>query len=168
MQLKLHDDYSREEVHDIFAPETPFTPQAGTWGLHGIIGLPDRPNDFVLFVTFGKEEGGHEFDEGVSAEGILRWQSQPRQRLVDRVIQQLISHNENINSIYLFLRTKARRDGGPCPYTYLGKLKYLTHDNEREMPVYFDWQLLSWPIVQSVQQRMGLKLEGASGFRPLA
>lgn len=31
--LILYDDYSREEVHDIFASGTTFTPQAGTWGL---------------------------------------------------------------------------------------------------------------------------------------
>ena len=27
-------------------------------------------------------------------------------------------------------------------YQYLGKLKYLNHDKEREQPVYFQWQLL--------------------------
>ncbi len=28
----LYHDYSRQEVHDLFAPGTPFTAQAGTWG----------------------------------------------------------------------------------------------------------------------------------------
>ena len=27
-------------------------------------------------------------------------------------------------------------------YEYLGRLKYLNHDNERENPVYFQWQLI--------------------------
>jgi len=31
--LKLHDNYTREEVHNIFSPETIFIPQTGTWGL---------------------------------------------------------------------------------------------------------------------------------------
>ena len=35
--LALFDDYSRREVHDIFAPSTDFTPGAGLWGLQGII-----------------------------------------------------------------------------------------------------------------------------------
>ena len=33
--LTQYEDYSREAVHGIFAPETTFTPQAGTWGLQG-------------------------------------------------------------------------------------------------------------------------------------
>ena len=35
--LELYEEYSREEVHDIFAPLTSFTLQRGTWGLHGIV-----------------------------------------------------------------------------------------------------------------------------------
>ena len=31
--LTPYEDYAREAVHGIFAPETTFTPQAGTWGL---------------------------------------------------------------------------------------------------------------------------------------
>jgi hypothetical protein len=54
LSLELYRDYTRKEVHDIFAPDTPFTPQSGTWGLHGIIAVPDRPKDFLFFVTFGQ------------------------------------------------------------------------------------------------------------------
>ena len=46
---------------------------------------------------------------GISTEGVLRWQSQPRQRLDDPQVRQLISHDEDRNNIYLFLRTSARR-----------------------------------------------------------
>lgn len=162
--LMLHRDYTREEVHAVFAPETKFTPQAGTWGLHGIIEIPDRPGDFVLFVTFGQEQGGHEFDEGISANGLLRWQSQPRQRLADPTIKRLIAHDETRNSIYLFLRTNARIGNLPTAYTYLGRLKYVTHDADRERPVYFDWQLLDWPIPPEAIERMGLRLERTGTF----
>lgn len=37
LTLKLSSKYSRREVHSIFSPETKFTPQAGSWGLHGIL-----------------------------------------------------------------------------------------------------------------------------------
>jgi hypothetical protein len=47
-ELVLNNFYSREDVHGIFSPETGFTPQAGTWGLHGIIKIPDREDDFVF------------------------------------------------------------------------------------------------------------------------
>ena len=41
-ELILYEDYSREEVHDIFDRDSVFTPQAGTWGLQGIIQIPDQ------------------------------------------------------------------------------------------------------------------------------
>lgn len=53
LSRELYQDYTRQEVDDMFAPAAPFTPQSGTWGLHGIIAMPDRSNDFLFFVTFG-------------------------------------------------------------------------------------------------------------------
>ena len=136
-KLKLKNNYSREDVHSIFSPDTQFTPQAGTWGLHGIIKIPSREDDFVFFVTYGQSQGDHEFDEGITEDGVLSWQSQPRQGFENAVIQTLINHNETTNNIYLFLREEKKGD-----YQYLGRLKYLTHDKDRENPVYFQWQLL--------------------------
>ena len=52
--LKLFHDYSRREVHDIFAESDGFTAGAGTWGLAGII--EQEPGDVVLFVTFGRAQ----------------------------------------------------------------------------------------------------------------
>lgn len=34
-ELVLYWDYSRQQIHNLFKPETPFTPQAGSWGSHG-------------------------------------------------------------------------------------------------------------------------------------
>jgi hypothetical protein len=152
--LVLYDDYTREEIHDLFAPDGPFTPQSGTWGLHGIIALPDRPGDFLFFVTFGQRQGEHIFDEGITEEGVLSWQSQPRQGFHHPQIQQFIHHDELTHTIYLFLRTEPRRS-----YTYLGRLKYLAHDTEREHPVYFQWQLLDGPPPPAVILRMDLALQ---------
>ena len=77
-ELNLYADYSRELVHDIFAPNTPFKKSTGTWGLQGIVPIPDRQNDFVFFVTFGQSQEEHIFDENISRSGVLSWQSQPR------------------------------------------------------------------------------------------
>src|SRR5437016_8152691 len=111
--LTLYENYTREDVHDIFDPDSTFTPSAGTWGIQGIVRIPSRPGDFVLFVTFGQSAGDYVFDEGVAASGVLSWQSQPRQGLRDRIVKELIAHDEALNSIYLFLRTAERR-----PYTF--------------------------------------------------
>ena len=161
-KLLPYNDYSRSEVHEIFAPDTDFTRQAGTWGLQGIVQIPGRDGDFVFFVTFGQRQANHIFEEGVTTEGVLTWQSQPKQRLSDRQIQQFINHNEDVNSIYLFLRTSRTKP----KYTYLGKLKYLRHDKEREQPVYFQWQILDWNIPESVLRDMSLTLEVVSPMPP--
>jgi hypothetical protein len=167
-RLAPYDDYTRRDVHDIFSPETAFTPQAGLWGISGLIGLPGRPGDFAFLVTYGQKQGEHNFDEGISSEGVLRWQSQPHQRLGDRVIQTLIAHQADTNSIYLFLRAADRRHGQIAPYTYFGRLRYDGHDRERERPVHFRWQLLDWPIPAELHGRVGLMLEdeeaGANSF----
>jgi len=151
--LELGAAYTREEVHSIFSPETIFTPQAGTWGLQGIVRVPDRQGDWVFFVTFGQRQGEHEFDESITEDGVLSWQSQPQQRLDDDVIRQLIAHDERENNIHLFLRTASR-----TPYTYFGRLGYLTHDFQRQQPVYFQWQILDWPVPAKLLERSRLTL----------
>lgn len=152
-QLKLYEEYSGEEVHDIFAPDTPFIRQRGAWEAHGIVPIPDRPGDFVFFINVGQEQGGHVFDEGITEDGVLTWQSQPHQALHHPQIQQFIAHNYLKNSIYLFLRPKGRDK-----YTYMGRLKYLSHDTEREKPVYFQWQVLDWSPTGEMLERTGLEL----------
>jgi hypothetical protein len=151
--LELHADYSRQLVHAIFSPDTVFVPGAGTWGLHGIVDVPHRPGDYVFFVTFGQSQGAHQFDEFVNEHGILSWQSQPQQGFNNRRIKNFIQHNEEVNDIYLFLRTDEARD-----YTYLGTLKYHDHDPTRERPVYFQWQILDWPPTADVVRRANLML----------
>jgi hypothetical protein len=154
--LDLHSDYSRRSVHAIFSPDTTFVPQAGTWGLHGIVDVPDRPGDYVFFVTFGQTQGSHQFEEFITEDGVLSWQSQPRQGLNDSRIRDFMNHQEEVNNIHLFLRTDKRRD-----YTYLGRLKYLDHDPTKERPVYFQWQILDWPPAAEVIRRANLMLSAA-------
>jgi hypothetical protein len=91
--LRLYEDYNREDVHNIFAPETPFTPQRGLWGIQGTIPIPNRDGDFVFFVTYGARQGQHTFDEGISQDGVLSWQSQPSRTLDEEQTQQLIHHD---------------------------------------------------------------------------
>lgn len=139
-ELTRYEKYTREEVHDIFSPNTNFTPHAGVWGLQGIIPISYTHSDYIFFVTYGHTESGHEFDESIDENGILTWQSQPSQSFNDYRIKDFINHDENINNIYLFLRTNGRNKH----YTYLGLLAYASHDNQRENPVYFKWQILDW------------------------
>ena len=36
-ELIRYEKYSRRDIHNVFSPDTNFTPQTGSWGLHGII-----------------------------------------------------------------------------------------------------------------------------------
>jgi Domain of unknown function (DUF3427). len=150
-RLVLYQDYTRKDVHDIFEPDSHFTSQSGKWGISGIVQIADRKGDFVLFVTFGKKQGTHVFDEGVTELGVLSWQSQPKQDFTSRTVQRLMAHDDAINSIYLFLRTDEKR-----PYTYLGRLRYRAHDLSREHPVHFQWQILDWDVDKVPREKMGL------------
>jgi hypothetical protein len=149
--LQLWSEYSREEVHAIFSPQTNFTPQAGTWGLHGMVRVPDRDNDWVFFVTYGQEQGTHVFDESITEDGVLSWQSQPRLGFDSDHIKSLIKLDDRIDNIYLFLRSNNR-----SKYGYFGRLGYLTHDTERERPVYFQWQLVDWPPPKEFIEHIGI------------
>lgn len=151
--LQLFASYSRRDVHGIFSPDTVFVPQAGSWGLHGIVDILERPGDYVFFVTFGQAQGDHTFDEFITEDGVLSWQSQPRQHFQDRRIRDFIQHREEVNNIYLFLRPGKQTD-----YTYLGRLKYLDHDPDKECPVYFQWQLLDWQLFAQTRVLLGSKL----------
>ena len=158
-QLILYHDYSRQDVQEIFDQEAKFTPGAGTWGLHVIVRLPRRRHDYVFFVTFGQRQADHEFDEGITSEGVFRWQSQPSQRLADSMVKEFIAHDDAKNSIYLFLRTAETRAGMLVPYTYLGRLRYLNHDRDRQQPVYFTWQILDWSLPEEIRARIYLSYE---------
>lgn len=155
--LRLFNTYSRQDVHSIFSPETKFVPQAGNWGLHGIVSVPNRPLNYVFFVTFGQAAGTHQFDEFITEEGVLAWQSQPRQGFHDRRIQSFIGHREEIHTIHLFLR-----GAGGEPYFYMGRLKYLWHDPDREFPVHFEWQLLDWPPTDEILGKLAQFLRPAA------
>lgn len=137
--LKKYNRYSRRQIHDIFSPNTQFHKGTGDWGGKGIIKVPGTNCDYIFLVTYGQKQAGHTFDESIDENGILTWQSQPSQKLSDPRIKTFIKHDYTENNIYLFLR-----ENDNCDYAYFGLLAYVDHDNQREKPVYFRWQILDW------------------------
>lgn len=150
--LELYEEYSREDVHDIFSPKTEFVPQAGTWGLQGVVPIAGRAGDYVFFVTFGQRQGAHTFEEGITRSGVFTWQSQPSQGLADKRVLEWIRHDPEENSIYLFLRTDSDRK-----YAYMGRLAYVSHDPSKEHPVYFTWRILNWNLGKGRRKQLNLQ-----------
>lgn len=153
MALIRYNSYSREDIHNIYSPNTVFTSRSGKWGLHGIVSVPETQNDFVFFVTFGTTQAGHSFEEGVTEDGILTWQSQPGQKLTDLQISKFINHNHFNSNIHLLLRVSKKQK-----YTYLGKLAYISHNPNAQMPVQFQWQIIDWEKKYELYESIGLKL----------
>ena len=88
--------------------------------------------------------------------------------LADPIIKQFIAYDDDQNSIYLFLRTANRRAGRVLQYSYLGPLRYLTHDRERQQPVYFTWQILDWHLPEHVRARIQLTYEPSGPGEPIS
>ncbi|TGE31451.1 DUF3427 domain-containing protein [Desulfosporosinus sp. Sb-LF] len=149
MKLGRYKKYSREDVHSIFDPSGVFTPQAGTWGLHGIVNVPDSGGDYVFFVTLGSSQGAHNFDESITKNGVLTWQTQPSMDFSNSKVQGFINFDHEKNNIYLFLRKEKN-----TLYTYLGNLAYVEHDATRIKPVHFKWRILDWNV-ESATKSLG-------------
>jgi hypothetical protein len=159
--FKRYGFYDRQAVAAVLEPDYQFQSQRGSWGISGIVRFGGGPN-YVFFVSFGKSQEDHEFDEAVYDNGMVRWQSQPAQKLTDPVIQNLIAHDHLVNDTLLFLRTSTTG-----PYAFLGFLKYVNHDAERERPVNFHWQILDFDRNMDYESLMRLRLQ-SSGETALA
>jgi hypothetical protein len=61
-----------------------------------------------------------------------------------RPLKNLLSMMKCLITSIFFYRTTANVD-----YSFLGKLKYISHDSSREKPVYFQWQILDWNTVNN-------------------
>jgi len=161
-KLTLYKEYSREEVHEIFSPETKFTKSRGPWGLSGIVKISNNKPDYIFFVTYSESKNGTELEEGIDDEGVLSWHSQKRQGFKNQDISNFINHDENINNIYLFLRNSKS-----FKYKYQGLLKYKENDENKEYPVHFKWTIINFnskeinnigitPFVSKKKQKLDL------------
>lgn len=67
----------------MFGGNTPFTKGTGAWGLQGLIRIQDSPGDWIFFANYGEEVGHQEFDQKLTDDSVLTWQSQLNQGFLD-------------------------------------------------------------------------------------
>lgn len=151
VSLELYGQYNREEVCQIFSPETKFTKSAGSWGLSGIVSNASKKGDVVFFVTLEPSKS-NTYEDYITNDGRLIWWSQNQHTPESSVIKKLVNHNDKTNTIHLFLRANKEDD-----YTYLGHLLFDYWDPETRSPVNINWRFKSWPIPSSVQRRISFK-----------
>lgn len=140
-KLKIGREYYRRELHTIFKCPSNFKPGEGAWGVQRIVSVPNQANDFIFFETFDQDQALGNIVSRISENGILTWHSHPSQSLKNNMVANWIEHDEEVDTIHLFVN-KSRKE----KYTYLGTLSYLTHDNERQNPVWFKFQLNNFEL----------------------
>ncbi|SPK74001.1 protein of unknown function [Cupriavidus taiwanensis] len=133
--------YDRREIARIFEPEAKFTRGAGRWGIQGIVETPTDSGNFVFMVTLGKPVEGNPYQDALTLDGYLLWESQTQQNFQSRAIKTLLAHDPHVRNIHLFLRPKEGIE-----YTYLGLLEYFHHDPNKENPVHFIWKVQNWDL----------------------
>ena len=127
--------YNRKDVHDIFAPGTNFTQGSGTWGLQGIVRVEPNKHEYVLFVTKGREQAYHKFEDLIDNDGTFFWESQPSQTFSSPSIKEFLNNNDV--KVHLFYRTSKDLKN----YVYVGLLSYSEHDKFSQCPVKIKWKI---------------------------
>ena len=165
--------YSRKQVQEKIEPQANYVHGAGTWGLQGIIEVSkdknrDNIHEFVLFMTIGTQIAGHTFKEFITSEGILHWQSQPRQNHDSNTIKKLINHKSENIKISVFIRPqkirrgRSRQKNKPSPfYNFIGELDFLSTDINKNNPVYFEWSIKDWNLDKYKQLPQQFKIENS-------
>ena len=143
--------YNREEIARVFEPDAKFTPGAGRWGMPGIVESPRDSGNFVFMVTLGKPDASNPYQDALTLDGRLIWESQTQQGFDSPTIRKLLVHDPMVNNVHLFLRAQKGDK-----YTYFGLLSYFSHDPNKQNPVHFIWTVQNWDIDQDQLKRLGI------------
>ncbi|MEZ9016081.1 DUF3427 domain-containing protein [Vibrio lentus] len=150
--LALYQKYTRKQLNDLFDPDMIFSSGAGRWGGTGIVPNTPRENDFTFIVTL---EDKKTYEDYLTKDGIIHWESQERHHQESDWIKSFCTHDENQNTIYLFMRVAKGDD-----YTFFGPLAFKHCDENTQHPVHFQWHLLNWPLPENVCQEFNEHIKG--------
>ena len=96
-KLIQNNKYSREDIYNIFNSPRPID---SIWRQWGIINLgkyiSEMKDDFIFLLTKGSEISGYLFDEGITEEGVLSWQTQPQNSFKSKSVKKFIKHDERL------------------------------------------------------------------------
>lgn len=150
--LVLYQKYSRRQLNDIFDPDMKFSTGSGRWGGTGIVPHTPRENDFTFIVTL---EDKKTYEDYLTQDGVIFWESQERHDHSSEWIKSFCTHDENINTIYLFMRVANTDD-----YTFFGPLSFKHCNENTKNPVHFQWKLLDWPLPENIRQEFNQHIKG--------
>jgi len=137
--LELHAAYTREEVLVAFGLSTferQFTHR------EGVKYLPDSRID-LLFVTLAKTADRFSpttmYDDYAISPELFHWQSQSTTSAESETGRRYRQHEKLGGRVLLFVREESKRDGLGMAFTYLGPVRYVSHEGSRPMSI--TWRL---------------------------
>lgn len=108
----------------------------------GVRYLPEV-NTIVLFVTLDKSDKSFspttQYEDYAISESLFHWQSQTRTAVESETGQRYIKHRATGTHVLLFVREATRKYGMTSPFTFLGKVHYVSHQGSKPMDVI--WKL---------------------------
>lgn len=144
--------YNRKEISQLFEPGSKFTVGSGRWGISGIIKLKNETDDLIFIVTIEKPHSGNPYEDSLTDDGLLHWETQKKMDIDSVFVNRLRAHDHNTSNIHLFLRYQEKTD-----YTYLGLLAYEWYDQFSTEPVRFKWRLLNNQAVKDFKYIQNLR-----------
>ncbi|OEE65870.1 hypothetical protein A1OO_08660 [Enterovibrio norvegicus FF-33] len=155
LKLNLYQAYSREDISHLFDPDYKFSSGSGRWGGTGIVSGYPTPNDHVFIVTMERNES-NDYDDYLTEDGVLFWNTQNEVTANSKQVKDLLSHDPDTGTIYLFMRVNSNDD-----YTFFGPLTFNEWNPNSSKPVHFFWNLLSWPLADNIKELFAAHIKDA-------
>ena len=148
--LQVNEQYSREDLSNIFSPEFEFVLNGGKWDRTGVVTVDlGARKDFFLFSTKEKFSNWKN-PEVIYDDGTFDWVAQQRMNIENNNLsKKLQENNPEVRRILLFIKEKETKP----KFTYYGPLEYLSEykddrDNKRLV-----FKLSSWDVIPNLQLR---------------
>ncbi len=147
----LYKKYSREEVHRIFDDGTKYVTGGGIWGRSGVIRPKFKDDTYLLFCLVKPVLSGTRI-QYIETNGEFHWLSQPSMYPGEKKLTSLINASKVDSKVLLF----AKPEAGPN-YTYLGKLSYVSIDENSAKPTVITWKIKPWPAPSAINEQFVVK-----------
>ena len=113
------------------------------------VGILDRPDQVVLFVTLDKRGKAEtmQYEDRFLSPYEFHWQSQNKNTQSSELGQKLRDHEERGIPVHLFVRKKDRIGGTTQPFIYAGRLRFRRWEGEKPITVW-------WELEEGVPERL--------------
>jgi superfamily II DNA or RNA helicase/SOS-response transcriptional repressor LexA len=137
VDILLHRESYKYEVAELFGMEY----KEGLWKMSGHI-CPKETDDQFLFITLNKQSAAadYRYHDYFVDQSHFHWQSQNRTTPENEKGLGIIESKNRPGSVYLFVRKFPKIKGKGAPFTFCGRLNYLSHTGSAPIDVDFEME----------------------------